>query len=306
LRNSVEIRFGGYQGPASVHTRAVHIFGEELNRRLGNNVVFKFQENIIDQGCKAGDLLDMVETGALTMCYFSTSYLAERVPEFALLDLPFTYTDRQATYGVLDGQLGRHLANQLSSSTGYKLLHFWDNGFRHFSNSKQPISSPADCVGITIRTLFSDLHAQVFKALGFVPVALDVKDLLDGMKSQKIIAQENPLTNTYNFEIHKFHRYITLSSHFFGAAGLLCNQSAYRSWDEEMRVQVEQAAAVATAAQRQMAAAEDEKILKKLTDFGVEFLTPDADQFKLFRDAVEPVIQHQKSIFGDKMFGMLH
>ena len=32
----LEIRFGGYQGPASVHTRAAQVFGQELKKRLAN------------------------------------------------------------------------------------------------------------------------------------------------------------------------------------------------------------------------------------------------------------------------------
>ena len=301
----LKIRMAGYQGPTSVHTRSAHLFGEELNRRLGNHIAFEFQENIIDQGHKAGDLLGMVEEGSLTMCYFPTSYLAGRVPEFALLDLPFTYSDREAAYAILDGQMGEHLSNLLASSTGFKLLNFWDNGFRHFSNSEHKICTPSDCVGLTIRTLFSDLHVEVFQALGFKPVPLDVKDLLEGVRSREIVAQENPLTNTYNFGIHKFHQHITLSSHFFGAAALLCNQDVYLDWDEDIRHHVDQAAALATQAQRRFASAEDEAMLKNLSESGVEIYVLSEDQRKLFQEAVKPVIKRQKSIFGDKLFGML-
>jgi len=301
----LDIRFGGYQGPASVHTRASHTFGQELEKRLGKQVGFEFQENVIDHGHKAGDLLEMVEDGSLDMCYFSSSYLADRVPEFALLDLPFTFTNRDSTYAILDGPLGQYLGEALSKTTGYRLLRFWDNGFRHFSNSQRAIADPADCVGMTIRTLFSDLHTQVFSALGFEPVALDVKDLLQGVRSGRIVAQENPLTNTYNFEIFKYHRFITLSSHFFGAAALLCNQATYETWDDEIRQAVEQAASVATAAQRQLAEQEDDLILQKLAAEDVEILTLDEQQRANFLQAVNPVIQDQRNKFGDQLFALL-
>jgi TRAP-type C4-dicarboxylate transport system substrate-binding protein len=38
--------------------------------------------------------LRFVESGELILCYFSVSYLAARVPAFALLDLPFLLTNR--------------------------------------------------------------------------------------------------------------------------------------------------------------------------------------------------------------------
>ena len=301
---TLDIRFGGYQGPASVHTRASHIFGRELEKRLGERVHFEFQENIIDFGHKAGHLLNMVEDGTLSMCYFSASYLADRAAEFALLDLPFTFTDRDSTYAALDGELGQHLGEALSKTTGYRLLRFWDNGFRHFSNSQHAIADPADCVGISIRTLFSDLHTQVFSALGFEPVTLDVKDLLQGVHNGQIVAQENPLTNTYNFEIYKYHRFITLSSHFFGAAALLCNQAAWESWDDEICEAVVQSASLATAAQRQMAAQEDDLMLQKLAAQDVEILALSEQQRANFLQAVSPVIQQQKNKFGEQLFAL--
>ena len=300
-----DIRFGGYQGPASVHTRASRILGLELEERFDKRFRFEFQENVIDHGHKAGDLLRMVEDGELDMCYFSASYLAERVPAFALLDLPFTYTDRDSTYTILDGPLGQYLGESLSKTTGYRLLRFWDNGFRHFSNSQRAITAPADCVGMTIRTLFSDLHRQVFRVLGFEPVPLDVKDLLQGVRSGEIVAQENPLTNTYNFKIHEYHRFITLSSHFFGAAVLLCNRAAYDSWDDGFREAVEQAVSVATIAQRRLARQEDDLILGKLAGTNVEIVSLNAQQRHQFRRAVQPIIEEQKNKFGERLFALL-
>jgi TRAP-type transport system periplasmic protein len=70
-----------------------------------------------------------------------------------------------------------------------------------------------------------------------------------------IDAQENPLTTIYNFGIHTYHRHITLSGHFFGAAVVLCHQASYNAWTDEVRQAVHTAIAEATAAQRQFARA---------------------------------------------------
>ena len=81
-----ELRFGGYQGSASVHTRAGNVFGEKLAAELGNSVNFTFDANIVERGRKAADLLSMTETGEIDGCYFSSSYLAARVPELGIFD----------------------------------------------------------------------------------------------------------------------------------------------------------------------------------------------------------------------------
>ena len=156
------IRFGGYQPPASVHNKAAEILGRALATRLAASLRFALNGSIVASGRQAADLLTMVESGAMTMCYLSASYLAARVPEFALLDLPFTFDDRRKAYAVLDGALGRLLANKLHALTGFRLLALWDNGFRHLTNAIRPIRTPMDCVGLRLRTLLSGVHQRVF------------------------------------------------------------------------------------------------------------------------------------------------
>ncbi len=304
-QQKIILKFGGYQASASVHTRGVEVFGRELKTRLGEQIDFQFEENIVKSGFQAKDLLNQVEDGSLSMCYFSASYLADRVAEFALLDLPFMYTNRDQAYAVLDGPLKSLLAERLTKSTGYRLMDFWDNGFRHFSNSVRPLKTPEDCRGLTIRSLFSDLHCEVFRNLGFEPKPLDVKDLISGIESGSVTAQENPLTNTFNFGIHRHHKYITLSAHFFGAAALLCNADAYASWPPGVQAAVDDAARIATQAQRRFASVEDAEMLAKLAQTDVEVIALNAVQQNQFKRAVQPVIDAQKALFGDQLFSLV-
>ena len=300
-----EIRFGGYQGPASVHTRAARKFGTIIKNELGDAILFSLQENIVADGHQAADLLTMVDTGDLSLCYFSTSYLADRVPEVELLDLPFVINDRRSAYQLLDGPFGTLLAEKIQANSNYRLLGFWDNGFRHFSNQSHGIHTPDDCKGVRIRTMFSDMHVKVFSLMGFEPVALDVKDLLAGVKDGAVGAQENPLTNTYNFDIHKHHRYITLSGHFFGVAALLCHNPSFEQWSEDIQHAVLTAATAATQEQRTLATAEDDAILKKFNSDENEIIGLSEAERTLFLDAVSPLIEEQRIRFGAGTLALL-
>ena len=61
-------------------------------------------------------------------------------------------------------------------------------------------------------------------------MAIDVRDLPDAVASGKVDAQENPLTNIYNFGLHKTHRTITLTGHLLGVALVLFNREAVEGW----------------------------------------------------------------------------
>jgi C4-dicarboxylate-binding protein DctP len=271
------IRFGGYQPARSVHTRAARRFGEELDRLLGSRADVRFVENVTQAGRNAVELLAMTEGDELDICYFSSSYLVARVPALGLFDLPFRFADRDSAYGLLDGESGRRLARDVAAGTGFAVIGFWDNGFRHISNARRAIIRPDDCRGLRIRTLDNAMHQRVFRALGFEPVVIDVKDLVAAVAGNRVDAQENPLTNLVNFGLQRTHRFVTLTGHFFGVALVLCNRARFEAWPADVRSAVAEAMATATSLQRRLAAEEDDICLAELSADGVEIAR--ADQF---------------------------
>ena len=106
----------------------------------------------------------------------------------------------------------------------------WDNGLRHISNRLRPIRRPEDCRGMRIRTLDNATYRQALAAMGFTPLTIDVKDLVRAVETHAVDAQENPLTNTVHFGLHKTHKHLSLTSHFHGVALLLAN----RAWLEAL------------------------------------------------------------------------
>lgn len=301
----IDIRFGGYQGPASVHSRAVTVFGDTLGQSLDGDLNFEHILNVMDRGHKATDLLDMVTTGEMTLCYFASSYLADRVPEFELLDLPFTIRDRAQAYALLDGPLCRFLADKIAEVAGFRIVSWWDNGFRHLSNGVRPIRRPQDCAGLKIRTLRSDIYVQTFAALGFEPVFYDVKELASAVASGAVDAQENALSNTFNLGAHKHHRWITFTGHFFGPTVVLCHKPTYDGWPGDVRAAVDGALAVATAAQREYAAAEEAAILQKFDTSENELITLSEEERAEFAAAVQPVVEATVSRYRDELFEFL-
>src|SRR5262249_24452926 len=209
----IALKLGGYQDPASIHNRAAGRFGELLTRKAGDRITFKLIGNVHKIGRSSGDLAAMVENGEIDFCYLSTVRFAKWVPELKLLELPFVVEDRKAICAAFTNGFGDLVRRRMRESSPYRLLGLWDNGFRHFTNKVRQFRTPADCHDLLTRSQMSELHAEVFRAFGFEPIPVDVKQFLEEIASSRFDAQENPLTNTYNFGVHNYHRYITLSGH---------------------------------------------------------------------------------------------
>jgi TRAP-type C4-dicarboxylate transport system substrate-binding protein len=301
----IVIRLGGYQKPASIHTQACVRFGERLREKLGSRVDFQFVPDVLALGHKSGDLPKMVERGELSMCYISSLRFAQWVPQLKIFDLPFLFRDRAAAYRALDGELGKRLAGKLLTDSPFRLLAYWDNGFRHFSNKVRPIRVPADCRGIRIRHQMSTLQGESLRLMGFEPIAEDIKIFVEQIAGERFQAQDNPLTNIVNFDMHRHHRYITLSSHVFGVACLMCNRAGYDTWPADVQQAVNAAAAEATVLQRRLAAAEDEAMLKRLDPAENEVVQLTAEEHRAFVEAVRPVIDKYRKELGEEWFGLL-
>lgn len=292
------LRLGGYQPESSVHSRALHRFAATITEMLRNDFSPTVEIDVTAHGHRAGDLLAMVEDGRLEACYFASSYLAARVPSLAVFDLPFVATDRVKDYQKLDGAFGVRLSADVAARTGYRVLGYWDNGFRHISNRLKAIRAPADCLGLKLRTLDNTLHQDIFAALGFTPLFIDVKDLGNAVASHIVDAQENPLTNLVNFGLYETHRHVSLTSHFFGVALFLVNRAWFDALSSEAKAGLEAAARAATLAQREFAMAEDTRCLDVLARAGVAVVTAEEIDWDAMRAAVAPVVEREVHRLG--------
>jgi C4-dicarboxylate-binding protein DctP len=287
------VRIAGYQDETSVHTRAVRVLERTLKERSGGAIEVEFEPDVARQGRKVAGILGDVEAGALDLCYFSSSYLTERVPALGIFDIPFELTDPQRTRALLDGPLGALIAEHVASRTGYRVLGFWDNGLRNISNGVRPIRTPADCVGLRIRTLPSPGYIAAFRALGMTPVHVDIRDLVRAIRDGEVDAQENPLANIKLFGLHQYHRFATLTRHFHGIALVLCNAAAWSRWSHEVHEVFEAAVAAATAAQWTSAAAEEATSRQILEAEGMSVIELDVAGREAFRTAVRALVEQQ-------------
>jgi TRAP-type C4-dicarboxylate transport system substrate-binding protein len=302
---TIPITLGGYQGPSSINTRAAARFGALLKERLGERITFELKGDIHLFGHMSSELPALVKSGELSACYISTLRFASWVPELGIFELPFVVRDRASVIGALEGPLGACFRQRMHERSPYRVLGFWDNGFRHVTNKVRPIRTPADCKGIRIRTQKSALIGEALSAMGFEPTGTDIKDFVDNIAGDRFDAQENPLTNIFHFNVQRYHRYITLTGHIFGASLLVCNAERYRSWPADVQKAVEEAGAEASRFQRALAASEDEDVLTKIDPRENEVIRLTPDEHAAFRKAVEPVLARHRGEFDPKLFEYL-
>lgn len=302
----IQIYMGGYGPPKTTCSRALKVMGDRLKTELGDGVDVKYVWNVMDLGYKGGDLLWMAERGILTLSYQSTSYLADRVPELEFADLPFLFEDVEHARAAWDGKLGAYLTRKIEERIpGYRVLGYFENGYRHISNKLHPVHTPADLQGMRVRLMPGAMHARSFEALGAVPFSLDLKPGLEAVVSGAVDAQENPLANTVDYGAHTVHRFHTLTGHSYLSRGIYCNRAAFDSWPPAFQAAMQNAAREAIAVQRELAVEEENIARKAIEAAGGEVVELTSAERAAFGAAVKPLHDDARRRYGEDNFALL-
>jgi TRAP-type transport system periplasmic protein len=304
MAKPITIRMGGYGPPTTSFSRSLKLIGDTLLARFGDRISVDYVWNIMDFGHRAEEILTLVENGAMTLGYQSSSYLTDRVPELGFVDLPFLFEHREEARAA-DGELGRFLAAKIEERIDYRILGYFENGFRHISNRLRTVRTPADLNGMRIRVLPSEVQARTFELLGAVPLRWDLTEAIAAIKAGTIDAQENPFANTVTYGVHKFHRFHTVTNHFYISRPIFLNRTQFDSWPRDLQNTMREAVIKAVAFQRELAIAEDREARAAIEAEGCEITALTPAQHALFREAVDPLLREARQTYGADMFEMV-
>lgn len=299
---ALNLPVGGYAPRDTAHGAGLEALRSAVVQGTDGGVDMPVTWNILDQGRPVTDLFEMVESGEMFMCYFSTSYQGSRVPALNIIEVPFLFDDVGSAHKALDGDLGSHLTDAVRASTGFEMLGYWDNGFRHFTNRLRTVRSPQDCAGMTVRMQPNLYHEEMIRAWGAIPIAAELKTAIEMISSGQVDAQENPLANTVAYGVDTVHHYVTMSGHLYGARGLFANRAAYEGLPNDVRDIVVGAAAKAVSLQRRLASENELLLRTRLETAGLEFVDLTVEERSAFREASRPAIDLARRNLGEDLF----
>ncbi len=297
----IEIRMGGY-GPATTSfSRSLKMIGDRLTAQFGREIDVKYAFNIMDLGYKGEEILWLVESGLLSLGYQSSSYLTDRVPELGIADLPFIFRSNAEARAAMDGAFGAALAKAIEAKCDYRILGWFENGFRHISNKRNPVRVPNDLDGMTIRVLPSRIQARTFELLGAVPQIMDLSEAIARVKAGTIDAQENPFANTVTYGVHNFHKFHTTTRHFYLSRPIFLNRAQFDSWPARLQEAMRAAVREAVEWQRGEAIKEDAESRAAILAAGCEIVEPTPAEVAQFAKAVQPLIEDAQQMYPPEL-----
>lgn len=250
-------------------------FANEQFKKSGLDYTLKFFGSA--QLGKDKDVQQKLKLGTIDLALL-TSTLPTHVSEMALFELPFLVSDRDHVAKIEQEVFWPYIA-PAAEKKGYKVIGFWENGFRNITNAQRPINQPEDLKGLKIRTPNSSWRVKMFKNWGANPTPMSFSEVFIGLQTGVIDGQENPYTNIYAAKLHEVQGYVSVTNHVYTPAYLTAGARHYNKYPSNVRDILEASAKEAQQWGYKEAARLETELKDKLVAGGMKLNVANRDAF---------------------------
>lgn len=279
----------------SVH-KAMLKMGEDLEKLSGGKMSIKIYPN--QQLGSERESLELLQIGSLDMTKVSVGVLENFAPDMKVFGIPFLFRDKQHSFSVLDGPIGKKLLKE-GEKFWLKGLCYYDAGSRSFYTKDKQVTTPDDLKGLKIRVMESATAMDMVRSLGGAPTPISWGELYTSLQQGVVDGAENNPPSFYLSRHYEVCKYYTINEHTMLPDALLVSTHLWGRLSEQEQQWLQEAADNSVAYQRELWAISEREALEEVEKAGVEVIYPDKAPFE---EAVQGIYDQYKD---DKVMSSL-
>ncbi|SFC60894.1 tripartite ATP-independent transporter solute receptor, DctP family [Flagellimonas taeanensis] len=279
----------------SVH-KAMLKMSEDLEKLSGGKMTIKIYPN--QQLGSERESLELLQIGSLDMTKVSVGVLENFAPDMKVFGIPFLFRDKQHSFSVLDGPIGKKLLEE-GEKFWLKGLCYYDAGSRSFYTKDKQVTTPDDLKGLKIRVMESATAMDMVRSLGGAPTPISWGELYTSLQQGVVDGAENNPPSFYLSRHYEVCKYYTINEHTMLPDALLVSTHLWGRLSEQEQQWLQEAADNSVAYQRELWAISEREALEEVEKAGVEVIYPDKAPFE---EAVQGLYDQYKD---DKVMSSL-
>ena len=228
------LRFGHVGNPGSLFEASANAFAECANGRLGDRA-----EVQTFGASQLGNDREVLQKLKLGQVHFGlpSSVMSSVAPEFGIFEMPYIVQDRDHMRRI-QADLGDTL-QEAALSEGYRIIGYFENGFRHITNNTRPINTPEDLAGIKLRTPNGEWRVKMFQQYGANPTPMAFSEVFTALQTKVIDGQENPYAQIASAKFQEVQEYLSITGHVYTPAYVLVAENQWQRLPEDVRADLE-------------------------------------------------------------------
>src|SRR5699024_5680954 len=290
-------------GEASTWFKAGEKLAEIVEEKSDGRIKISVYANEQLSGGDSGTTVQQVANGTQDMSYNSTIIYSVMDERLGVLSAPFIFDDVDTAFEKLNGE-GGEMINDILRENGVEPLGFGQNGFRQLTNSVKPIKKPEDLDGMKIRIPGINMYTDLWKELGTDPSTMTFSEVFTALQQGTIDGQENPVDVIHSSQLNEVQDYMTAWDYSFDPIVLGIHKELFNAMSEEDQKLLQDAAKEANEYQIEETRKLEEKQMKELKEKGMEIYELNDKEKEAFKEALEPVYDKYKSVWGEDLLKM--
>ena len=220
-------------------------------------------------------------------------------PTVGLFTLPYLIQSVDEAVTLTQGPIGEELVQNTIKSAGVRILGWSYSGFRRLSNSKRPITKPADLKGLTIRVPKNAIMIDSYKSWGVSPTPMAWDEVFTALQQKVLDGQDTPLITQYVMKFYEVQKYITKIRYVFLLEPLVISEQLFQRQSPEIQQVLVRAGKEAQEFCRQFLILFEDSIENELKGKGLEIMDPADGEKEWIEKATQTVWpKFYKSIGG--------
>ena len=298
----IRIILAGYGPPTSSFSKGLNHIGNRLTDKFGEDVDVRYVYNIMDLAYNSGgDLVWLVDSGVLTLAYMT---MFNDIPALQIAALPFLFPDSASARAAMDGALGQSAIETIEADSDLRVLGFFENGFRHISNSVRPVSTPDDLQGLTIRVLGA--QARMLELMGANTKVTLLPAVYGGLESGELHGQENPFENIVTYDLYKVQQYYTMTYHSYLSRPIFLHKPSFEAWPDDLQAEMQAAVKEAVDLQRRLHDQAEIDSAEVIRQAGGEIVELTPEERDVFVATVAPIYDDAQTEFSRELLSLVN
>ena len=291
-----ELKLAHFGAEESAAQTAALQFAQNVERRTNGALKIVIYPNNVLGG--PPQILEQVLMGTVDMSLSGQDQIAKHVPLFDTVAIPFSTDGYEHMDRILDGPFLAWAKPEVAAK-GAVMLSSWEWGFRQITNSRHPIITPDDVVGLKIRTPPAMAYQAAMEALGANVQTIDFSELVLAMRSGVVDGQENPIATIYDLKLYESQKYITIVNYLYSSMVHLVNNRVWASLTPDQQRIIAEESDNSKDLMRRLVRDSESNQIAEMRSLGVQV---DSPPLKPFQDKMGPAHAQIRAAVGPANF----
>ena len=250
----------------------------------------------------ANDVVGAIAAGTVQMGVYDFSLINNYYQDTMVFCMPGAFLDNNEVNAIADTDWAQGLFQKTAEQTGIRVISVVSGGMRNFTTKDIEIRTVDQATGVTFRVMDSPIYVKMVEAISANPVPMAGSEMYVAMQNGVVDGHENTIPNILQDKTYEVQNWIVMDEHIPSMSAVYLNEVLYAGLSDAQRAVIDEAAAAAQTAARDVVTDILANGITTLEQKGMTVYVPTAEEKAAWHEAYGPSCEeYLRGVVGDQI-----